>query len=103
MHAAADAQSQARQAHTLAAETRGRLARVRDQMPAPVMAAAGAASAAQEHSVALDAEAAAVLERVSASNAHSAQQARSPLPDQAMRTDPRTRTTEKAPERGVSR
>lgn len=103
LHAAADAQSQARQAHTLAAETRGRLARVRDQMPGPVMATAGVASAAQQHDVALDAEAAAVLERVSASNAHSAQQARSPLPDQAMRPNPRTTTTEKAPERGVSR
>jgi len=97
VYAAAVAASQERQARLLAEDTRARLTRVRNALPAP--AAATAVQASTQTSTAtlerapLDAEAQAVLERVRASQARPATEVGSPLPNR-LRPAERPKTTQ---------
>ncbi|GGC17935.1 relaxase/mobilization nuclease domain-containing protein [Cellulomonas carbonis] len=105
VHDAAQAAQQARHARLLAEDTRARLTRVRDALPAPdartAVAAPGAATAVLERPQ-LDPEAQAVLERLRASQAHEAARATSPVPTTIEPQPVRQRTTpgtERGPER----
>ncbi|WP_258369655.1 relaxase/mobilization nuclease domain-containing protein [Georgenia satyanarayanai] len=93
------AAGQLRQARLLAEDTRARLVRVRDALPQPA-APTGAAAVSQAPS--LDPQAQAMLERLSAGQAHDATRAASPLPatlEPAERRTTTTRGAERGPER----
>lgn len=97
------AAGQARQAKLLAEDTRARLVRVREALPAPV---AGVAPSTAPTSAApapvLDSEARAVLERLRAGQAHEATRAVSPIPN---KVEParRPQTTGPGTDRGPER
>lgn len=74
------AAGQARQARLLAEDTRARLVRLREALPAPAAVATAAPAAATSTSPKLDPEAQAVLDRLRAGQAHDATRAASPLP-----------------------
>lgn len=74
------AAGQARQARLLAEDTRARLVRLREALPAPAAVATAAPAAATSTSPKLDPEAQAVLDRLRAGQAHNATRAASPLP-----------------------
>ena len=102
--AAAQAAAQERQARLLAEDTRARLVRVRDAMPAPTNEAATATLTRETTATTLDPEAQAVLDRLNAGQMHEATRAASPVPStittperakQAPTTPQRTRGTER--------
>ena len=74
------AAGQARQARLLAEDTRARLVRLREALPAPAAVATTTPEAATSKSAKLDPEAQAVLDRLRAGQAHDATRAASPLP-----------------------
>jgi len=74
------AAGQARQARLLAEDTRARLVRLREALPAPAAVATAAPAAATSTSPKLDPKAQAVLDRLRAGQAHDATRAASPLP-----------------------
>nr|WP_300141450.1 relaxase/mobilization nuclease domain-containing protein [Propionicimonas sp.] len=74
------AAGQARQARLLAEDTRARLVRLREALPAPAAVATAAPAAATSTSPKLDPEAQAVLDRLRAGQAHDSTRAASPLP-----------------------
>lgn len=98
VHDASVAAGQLRQARLLAEDTRARLLRLRDALPQPV-ASTGAAT---PQTRTLDPQARAMLDRLSASNAHDATKAASPLPAKLEPTERRT-TTKPGAERGSER
>jgi hypothetical protein len=97
------AAGQARQARLLAEDTRARLVRLREALPAPVMAGATATVVGTGSSTAkLDPEAQAVLDRLRAGQAHDATRATSPLPSKiepAKRAEPTAPGADRGPER----
>lgn len=97
------AAQQARQARLLAEDTRARLVRLRDALPAPVQQGAATATATlPKPTVTLDPEAQAVLDRLNAAQAHDATKAASPLPNPVEPTKPR-QTTKPGADRGPER
>lgn len=74
------AAGQARHARLLAEDTRARLVRLREALPAPAQQQAGAAATAATTSATLDPEAQAILDRLRASHAQDATDASSPVP-----------------------
>ncbi|WP_341359620.1 hypothetical protein V5H98_18195 [Georgenia sp. M64] len=99
VHDASVAAGQVRQARLLAEDTRVRLVRLRDALPQPV-ASTGTATAQRTRT--LDPQAQAMLDRLSAGNAHDATKAASPLPAKLEPTERRT-TTKPGAERGPER
>lgn len=94
---------QHRQAQLLANETRARLVRVREALPAPATAArAAGGTATLERLTTLDPEAQAMLDRLRVGNAHDATAAVDPLPRPI---EPRKtrQPNQPGPERGVER
>ncbi|MGW9114515.1 relaxase/mobilization nuclease domain-containing protein [Microbacterium sp. NPDC055683] len=98
------AAQQARQARLLAEDTRARLVRLRDALPAPAQQRTGASPAATSPTATatLDPEAQAILDRLTAGQAHDASKAASPLPSTIEPTKPR-QTTQPGAERGPER
>ena len=74
------AAGQARQARLLAEDTRARLVRLREALPAPAAVGAATPAGTPSTSPKLDPEAQAVLDRLRAGQAHDATRAASPLP-----------------------
>ena len=74
------AAGQARQARLLAEDTRARLVRLREGLPAPAAVGAATPAGTPSTSPKLDPEAQAVLDRLRAGQAHDATRAASPLP-----------------------
>ena len=74
------AAGQARQARLLAEDTRARLVRLREALPAPAAVGAATPAGTSSTSPKLDPEAQAVLDRLRAGQAHDATRAASPLP-----------------------
>ena len=74
------AAGQARQARLLAEDTRARLVRLREVLPAPAAVGAATPAGTPSTSPKLDPEAQAVLDRLRAGQAHDATRAASPLP-----------------------
>ena len=74
------AAGQARQARLLAEDTRARLVRLREALPAPAAVGAATPAGTPSTSPKLDPEAQAVLDRLRAGPAHDATRAASPLP-----------------------
>lgn len=95
------AAGQTRHARLLAEDTRARLVRLREALPAPA-AVATATPAGTTTSTKLDPEAQAVLDRLRAGQAHDATRAASPLPSKiepAKRADPIRPGADRGPER----
>ena len=99
VHDASVAGGQLRQARLLAEDTRARLVRLRDALPQPV---ASTGTAAAQPTRTLDPQAQAMLDRLSAGNAHDATKAASPLLAKLEPTERRT-TTKPGAERGPER
>ncbi len=98
---------QARQARLLAEDTRARLVRVRNALPAPVEQAAGTTATptqgpTQTAAATLAPEAQAILDRLAASQATDAAQASSPVPNKVEQQRAR-QTTTRGPDRGPER
>lgn len=106
VHEAAKAAQQERHARLLAEDTRARLVRVREALPAPVTdaqpAQAGTATATIERPSTLDPQAQAMLERLRATQVRPATTATSPVPNQVEPARPR-QTTKPGAERGPER
>lgn len=103
IYEASKAAEQHRQAQLLANETRARLVRVREALPAPATAARPAGGTATlEQPTTLDPEAQAMLDRLRAGNAHDATAAVDPLPRPI---EPRKtrQPNQPGPERGAER
>lgn len=102
------AAGQARQAKLLAEDTRGRLVRLREALPAPVAvtstagAAAASTAAAPVAAPTLDPEVQAVLDRLHAGQAHDATRAVSPVPN-TVEPARRPQTTGPGADRGPER
>ncbi len=99
VHDASVAAGQLRQARLLAEDTRARLVRLRDALPQP---AASTGPATAQPTRTLDPQAQAMLDRLSAGNAHDATKAASPLPAKLEPTERRS-TTKPGAERGPER
>lgn len=93
---------QARQARLLAEDTRARLVRLREALPAPAAVATATLAGTTSTSPTLDPEAQAVLDRLRAGQAHDATRAASPLPstiEPAKRAEPIRPGADRGPER----
>jgi len=96
------AAGQARQARLLAEDTRARLVRLREALPAPGTVATATPAGTTSTSPRLDPEAQAVLDRLRAGQAHDATRAASPLPstiEPAKRAEPIRPGADRGPER----